>query len=64
MCVSDGLGTVVEGRVTSLNPSAVEVERLAERRVERPAPAVRVLQALAKGGKVDLELHGRHKITS
>lgn len=54
VCVSDGAGTVVEGRLASLSPSAVEVARVAERRVERPAPAVRVFQALAKGAKVDL----------
>jgi 16S rRNA (uracil1498-N3)-methyltransferase len=54
VCVSDGAGTVVEGRVASLGPSVVEVERLTERRVERSAPAVRVFQALAKGAKVEL----------
>jgi 16S rRNA (uracil1498-N3)-methyltransferase len=54
VCVSDGAGTIVEGRVTALTPAAVEVERLNERRVPKPAPAVRVFQALAKGAKVDL----------
>lgn len=54
VCVSDGAGTIVEGRVTVLSPAAVEVERLTERRLPKPAPAVRVFQALAKGAKVDL----------
>ena len=54
VCISDGAGTVVEGRVASLSPSAVEVEPLAERQLAKPSPAVRVFQALAKGAKVDL----------
>ena len=54
VCVSDGAGTVVEGRLATLSPSAVEVEPLAERQLAKPAPSVRVFQALAKGAKVDL----------
>jgi len=54
VCVSDGAGTIVEGRLASLSPSAVEVEAVAERQLAKPAPAVRVLQGLAKGAKVDL----------
>ena len=54
VCVSDGAGTIVEGRVAVLGPAVVEVERLTERRLPKPAPSVRVFQALAKGAKVDL----------
>jgi 16S rRNA (uracil1498-N3)-methyltransferase len=51
--VSDGAGVVVDGRVASVSRGTVEVERVAERRVPRPAPRVRVLQGLAKGARVD-----------
>ena len=54
VCVSDGAGTIVEGRVALLSPVAVEVERLDEQRLPKPSPAVRVFQALAKGAKIDL----------
>lgn len=52
--VSDGAGTIVEGRVTSVSAGMVEIERVAEHRVPPPSPRVRVFQGLAKGAKVDL----------
>ena len=52
--VSDGAGVVVRGRVASVSPGAVEVERVAEERVPAPSPRVRVFQGLAKGAKVDV----------
>jgi 16S rRNA (uracil1498-N3)-methyltransferase len=54
LLVSDGAGTVLEARIVGLGPGGVELERITERLVPRPAPVVRVFQALAKGAKVDL----------
>lgn len=51
--VSDGQGRLVEARLTSVAPAMVEAAVEADHRVPAPAPAVDVVQGLAKGEKVD-----------
>jgi 16S rRNA (uracil1498-N3)-methyltransferase len=51
--ISDGRGTIVEARLTSVTPAAVGAEVLARTLTPAPRPRVVVHQGLAKGDKVD-----------
>jgi 16S rRNA (uracil1498-N3)-methyltransferase len=51
--ISDGRGTIVEARLTSVAPGAVGAEVLARTLTPAPRPSVVVHQGLAKGDKVD-----------
>ncbi len=51
--ISDGRGTIVDARLTSVTPAAVGAEVLERTVTPAPSPRVEVHQGLAKGGKVD-----------
>ena len=51
--ISDGRGTIVDARLTSVTPAAVGAEVLERTVTPAPSPRVGVHQGLAKGGKVD-----------
>src|SRR5437870_4096096 len=51
--ISDGRGTIVDARLTSVTPAAVGAEVLERTVTPAPSPRVEVHQGLAKGDKVD-----------
>lgn len=54
LTVGNGRGLVVRGEVTAAEPQHVAITARAVERVERPDPAVVLVQALAKGGRDEL----------
>jgi 16S rRNA (uracil1498-N3)-methyltransferase len=51
--ISDGRGTIVEARLTSVAPGAVGAEIVGRTMIAAPTPRIEVHQGLAKGDKVD-----------
>ena len=51
--ISDGRGTVVRARVTTVSPSEVAADVHARASVEQPSPRVIVFPAMPKAGKLD-----------